>query len=47
MTVAATRGADDLAELASAWAATDAVVADDDDAAGLESAGVRVHRVDG
>ncbi len=35
----------DLAELATDWAATDAIVTSDDDAAALEAAGVEVHRV--
>jgi Kef-type K+ transport system membrane component KefB len=37
---------DDLPQLASEWAATEAVVAEDDDARALEAAGVRVHRLD-
>lgn len=35
----------DLPELASEWAATDAVVVDEKDARALEAAGVRVHRL--
>ena len=36
----------DVAELATEWAATDAVVGGDSDARALEAAGVRVHRLD-
>lgn len=35
----------DLAELATDWAATDAIVTSDDDAKALEAVGVKVHRV--
>ena len=35
----------DLTKLASEWAASDAVVADDHDASALEAIGVNVHRV--
>jgi len=35
----------DLAELATEWAASDAVVGNDEDAAALEQAGIRIHRI--